>query len=278
MTEAAKLPAGAKGSTGVEICRAFRNNGKCRFDKDCKYEHSTGAVIDAPPRDYTPKGDCHNWTDHKECRFGERCRFLHGAEDKRTTYRVSKPANTSGEQEVCRNFQNRGKCRFENCKHKHVEGAKKPAGEKKSGGAAAGAGAGGEGNRRRRRRKAPGAAGGAGASGGRASGERKEAKNEVQYDKDGVECCRNFIKGKCKLAAGECQYSHNAPASSAPGAPRGERKKREPKECNQFAEGKCEYGSECRFKHGANDTRDLGAIRTERRRQRDAERTDNKKA
>ena len=129
----------------------------------------------------------------------------------------------------------------------------------------------------------------------------QEAKNEVQYDKDGVECCRNFIKGKCKLAAGECQYSHNAPASSAPGAPRGERKKREPKECNQFAEGalallssallnsarsiscfclrcagKCEYGSECRFKHGANDTRDLGAIRTERRRQRDAERTDNK--
>jgi len=253
--------AGTKGNSGKEVCRAFRNTGKCRFDKECKYEHSAGPAIEAPPRDFTPKGDCHNWTESKECRFGERCRFLHGAEDKRTTYRVARTENTSGEQEICRNFQNRGKCRFgDSCKHKHVAGDKKPAAEKKSsGGAGVGAGAGADGAGRRRRR------------GPRAAGDRKETKQDVtQYDKDGVEICRNQLKGRCKYGS-ECQYSHGSPATSVPAAGGGgagrntDRNKREPKDCKQFAEGNCDYGSECRFKHGANDTRDLtGGARKKR--------------
>jgi hypothetical protein len=248
-----KLAPGAKGKDGKEICRAFRNNGKCRFADQCKYEHSGGTPIDAPPRDYTPKGDCHNWTDNKKCRFGERCRFLHGAGDKRTTYRVAKRENN---QEVCRNFQNRGKCRFgDNCKHKHVKSDKTPAPKAASGGAGRGDGAG----RPRRRRRAPrGAAGG---------GDKKEAK-QAQFDKDGVEVCRQNLKGKCKFGT-DCSYSHAAAVagsgSAGGAAPKKPREPRPPKDCTEFAEGKCEYGDDCRFKHGANDKRDLNAVRAKRR-------------
>lgn len=59
-----------------------------------------------------PKGDCHNWTEKKECRFGDRCRFLHGSEDKRATYRPQRTESASGEQEICRQYEKRGKCRF----------------------------------------------------------------------------------------------------------------------------------------------------------------------
>jgi hypothetical protein len=239
-----KLAPGAKGKAGQEICRAFRNNGSCRFEKDCKYEHSSGAAIEAPPRDYTPKGDCHNWAEKKECRFAERCRFLHGASDKRTTYRVAKPENTSGEQEICRNFSQRGKCRFgSECKHKHVEGAGGKAGDSKDNGAP------------RRRR-----------GGAARTGDKKEAKKatETQFDKDGVEICRNFAKGKCNRGD-ECQYSHGVAASTGPAptktrAPRasGGARSTGPKECNEFADGgECSYGDECRYKHGPSDKRDL---------------------
>jgi len=254
-----KLAPGTKGKDGVEICRAFRNNGSCRFEKDCKYEHSAGAAIEAPPRDYTPKGDCHNWTEKKECRFAERCRFLHGAGDKRTTYRVARPENTSGEQEICRNFQSRGKCRFgDECKHKHVAGDKKPSnnGDSKDNG-----GNGGRNRRRPRGRKPAGT--GAGATGGSSEKKAPKAAAVAEFDKAGKEVCRNFAKGKC-TRGNDCQYSHAAVASTgpAPVKPKREAKAKAPRvvpECKDFdgGKGKCEYGDECRFKHGANDKRDL---------------------
>jgi hypothetical protein len=255
-----KLAPGAKGKDGKEICRAFRNNGKCRFEKDCKYEHSSGPQIEAPPRDYTPKGDCHNWTETKSCRFAERCRFLHGPDDKRTTYRQPKADNTTGEQEICRNFQNRGKCRFgENCKHKHVASDKPKGDDGKAGGA----------GRPRRRRRGGAAGGGAGAgAGGKTGGDRKEAKPKPQaeYDKDGVEICRKNKEGKCKFGA-ECSYSHGASVGTSPaGGAKPVKKPREIKECTEFAKGTCEYGDECRFKHGANDKRDLSALQRRPRR------------
>ena len=62
----------------VEICRAFRNKGKCRYGDECKYEHSEGEEIPNPPR-----GPCFNWQENGECTFGDRCRFKHGDEDDR---------------------------------------------------------------------------------------------------------------------------------------------------------------------------------------------------
>ena len=60
----------------VEICRAFRNKGKCRYGDECKYEHSEGEEIPNPPR-----GPCFNWQENGECTFGDRCRFKHGDDD-----------------------------------------------------------------------------------------------------------------------------------------------------------------------------------------------------
>ena len=62
----------------VEVCRAFRNTGKCRNGDECKFEHSTGEAI-APP----PAGECFNFKQEGSCKFGDRCRFTHGINDPR---------------------------------------------------------------------------------------------------------------------------------------------------------------------------------------------------
>ena len=97
----------------MEVCRAYRNNGSCRYGDECKYEHSEGEPITPPPR-----GECFNWhvynairtmrvfsprhqtasmISHQqslsptvfprketgECSFGDRCRFTHGPDDPR---------------------------------------------------------------------------------------------------------------------------------------------------------------------------------------------------
>ena len=43
-------------NTMAEVCRAFRNTGRCRHGDDCKYEHSEGEPIEPPPR-----GQCFNF-------------------------------------------------------------------------------------------------------------------------------------------------------------------------------------------------------------------------
>jgi len=268
------------GASGKEVCRAFRNTGRCRFDKDCKFEHSTGAEITPPPRDYTPSGACHNWTKEQKCRFGDRCRFVHGADDKRTTYRPERKAQPEGagagtqtgdKQEICRNFQSRGRCRFgERCRHLHVEGDKKPAKAKEEKKQSAGAGADGDGDgeggrrRTRPRRRGPrgGGAGGqngAAAGGGAAPAPKKERserdskvlRDEDKFDADGVELCRNFRN------TGECRFGDNCTYSHVPGGPIGHPAKRAVAgECYEFKEkGACKFGAECRFKHGDGDGR-----------------------
>ena len=39
-----------------EVCRAFRNTGRCRYGEECNYEHSEGEPIEPPPR-----GQCYNF-------------------------------------------------------------------------------------------------------------------------------------------------------------------------------------------------------------------------
>ncbi|GMI22863.1 hypothetical protein TeGR_g3807 [Tetraparma gracilis] len=60
----------------TEICRAFRNTGRCRFGDACSFEHSEGEPIEAPPR-----GQCHDFAENGTCDYGTRCKFLHGDED-----------------------------------------------------------------------------------------------------------------------------------------------------------------------------------------------------
>jgi len=68
-----------------EICRAFRNTGKCRYGEKCKHEHSEGEPIAEPPR-----GQCNKWAESGSCDFGDKCRFLHGPEDDGSRF-VKKP-------------------------------------------------------------------------------------------------------------------------------------------------------------------------------------------
>jgi hypothetical protein len=260
------------GSTGKEVCRAFRNTSKCRFEKDCKFEHSTGEQITPPPRDYTPKGDCHNFAKEQKCRFGDRCRFLHGTDDKRSTYRPERPAKeeetTTGEKQICRNFRDRGRCRFgDKCKHLHVAGDGKKE-EKKAGGQAAAA----DGDKKKRRRRGPkkegkdGEAKSAPREAKATNGEKQLLKEEDKYDGEGVELCRNFRNtGRCRFGE-SCTYSHVA------GGPIGHPAKTEraprspPGECYNFKEnGECKFGTECRFKHGETDSREVPQRRTQRK-------------
>ena len=133
----------------VEICRAFRNKGKCRYGDECKYEHSEGEEIPNPPR-----GPCFNWQENGECNFGDRCRFKHGDDDDRFDAdgnmkpREKKPKADADDgtpkkksrrrrqrkplteeqineknQEVCNNYL-AGKCRYgDECWRKHPEQA-----------------------------------------------------------------------------------------------------------------------------------------------------------
>jgi hypothetical protein len=298
-TEAKKeAPVPAKTSTTTpvekseEVCRAFRNTGQCRFAGDCKYVHSEGDPIEPPPRDYTPRGECHNYRDNKECRFAERCRFQHGEEDKRATYRPERKkeegttaTGTDGEtQQICRNFQRRGKCRFaDKCRHIHVAGDRKeapktekkaPETEKKTAKKESGKkeqkkdASEGEGKRRRRNRGKK-----------EEKGEKLVLSEENKWDAEGVELCRNFRNkgGKCRFGD-DCNFSH-APGGPI-GQPAGDRPQREsrggggggggaarvPGLCYNFRDdGSCEFGDECRFKHGDSDNRDFSTRRTTRK-------------
>ena len=60
----------------LEVCRAFRNNGKCRYGDECNYAHTEGQSIPAPPR-----SQCYNWEETGACPYGDRCRYLHGPDD-----------------------------------------------------------------------------------------------------------------------------------------------------------------------------------------------------
>jgi len=70
------LAAMATDASGTEVCRAFRNNGRCRYGDECNYVHSEGDPIEPPPR-----GQCYNWEQKGECPYGDRCRYLHGPDD-----------------------------------------------------------------------------------------------------------------------------------------------------------------------------------------------------
>ena len=62
----------------TEVCRAYRNQGRCRNGDACPFEHSEGEPIPQPPR-----GECFTFKEQGECKFGNRCRFKHGADDDR---------------------------------------------------------------------------------------------------------------------------------------------------------------------------------------------------
>ena len=117
----------------TEVCRAWRNTGKCRYGDECKYVHSEGDPIPNPPR-----GQCFNFSENGTCKFGDRCRYVHGDNDprfdsdgKRIPSKKSKSARTKTPRrrksgppkkidEVCNNYL-KGVCRYgDGCRRTHV--------------------------------------------------------------------------------------------------------------------------------------------------------------
>lgn len=203
----------------TEVCRSYRNNGKCRFGDDCKFLHTEGEPIQ-PPLQPRERGECFNFRDSGDCDHGDRCRFTHGAGDARFSGDIS--------EEVCRNFQ-RGRCKFgDECRRKHE--ARADDGEEKAGD--------GEGRRTRQRKpRKPRAEG--------ADGENAGPVDEV---------CRNFLAGRCKFGD-ECRRKHEG-TPDPEGAERAPRKRRDDRPvkkldepCNNFQQGKCRLGDRCRRQH-----------------------------
>jgi hypothetical protein len=244
-------------SSDAEVCRAFRNTGKCKFGEDCKYAHTTGEPIAAPPR-----GECFNLRDSGECKFGDRCRFLHGTNDPRfdeNGQRVKKAKQPRGEgkkkkrarkprdpdapvekiDEVCNNYTE-GKCRYgDRCRRIHNGDIEQVNVTK-----------------RRRKKKKPAQAGGEGDAAPtetktKEKKERKKREPRVRRDPDAPrekidEECNNYAAGKCRYGD-NCRRQHVGDVVQAPVEKLDE-------VCNNFQSGRCRFGEMCRRQHTAPAT------------------------
>jgi len=197
-----------------EVCRSFRNNGRCRFGDECRFEHSTGEPI-PPPAERKERGECFNFRESGECAHGDRCRFTHGPDDTRHTGDIS--------DEVCRNYL-KGRCKFgEECRRKH-EGTPEAASESAP---------------RRRQRKSSKAE----------EGEGRERRARKPRAPRGPGPCFDFRDGNCERGD-ECRFSHDPDAEVRERKPRQPREVKKIDEvCNNFKEGKFRLGDRCRRIH-----------------------------
>lgn len=119
---------------GEEVCRAFRNTGRCRFGDTCKFVHSEGEPIEPPPR-----GPCFEFQESGSCKYGDSCRFAHGDDDERPRNAPRTRNRTNGgnggeggggrsrssrgpRNDVCYLFRDTGECPHgENCRFRHGE-------------------------------------------------------------------------------------------------------------------------------------------------------------
>lgn len=242
-----------------EVCRSFRNKGRCKYGEDCKYEHTEGEPIPPPPR-----GSCHNFTGTGECKFAERCRFMHGDNDARfdETGAFIKQARRGDDQprrtreprvprdpdapvvkidEDCKNWL-AGRCRFaDNCRRNHVGDVAQDNIVKRK--------------RKRRRKKSStqqeeGDASQGNASQGteekKAPKKKRERKPRVPRDPDAPieqidEECRNYQAGKCRYGE-SCRRIHTGNVEQLPVIKIDEI-------CNNFQTGNCRFGEMCRRQH-----------------------------
>jgi len=233
---------GQSGTGSTEVCRKYRNTGRCRYRNNCKYEHSDGPEIEVPDRPIKARGVCFNFRDGKDCKFAEKCRFFHGSEQDaaseavvREQKRIENKAN--GIQPTDGKKRRRGRGKAATGDAKDTDGAPR---ERTSGAA---------------KKKRP---------------KKKKAAQVEQKNDAGVAYCRNFQKGKCRFED-KCKWAHEMapvqPQSNDTKDDGGEKKarKRRPRKtgvCYSFRDGgSCQYEESCRFKHGDEDTRDLIAVR-----------------
>jgi hypothetical protein len=123
---------------GVEICRRFKTDGKCKFGDECNYSHGTPDPKAVPKagtekpqggggrRRRTPRsggagnggevGQCYSFTENGSCEYGDECRFKHGEKDSRDFAKIRKPRNPG----PCYSFQENGTCDYgDDCRFSH---------------------------------------------------------------------------------------------------------------------------------------------------------------
>lgn len=220
----------------VEVCRSYRNTGRCRFGDDCKFEHSEGEPIAQPER--RERGECFNFRDNGECAHADRCRFSHGPDDTRGNDRS---------QEVCRNFL-RGRCaNGDECPRKHEGTPVEPKARAP----------------RQRKPRAKGVCFSFRDNGecergdecqfthGEAQGEGGRRPRRERKPKAAGVCFAFRDNGDCERGQ-ECRFVHGEVAEGEVS----ERKPRKPRTvvkldeiCNNFKAGKCRLGDRCRRIH-----------------------------
>jgi len=122
---------GKGGRDGPGECYDYRDKGDCRFGEDCKFTHD-GKMGSGKGRDRYEQGrrpgpydggkgkgkdgpgECYDYRDKGDCRFGDTCRFTH---DGRLGKSGGKGKGGGG---PCYDFRDKGDCRFGNdCRFSH---------------------------------------------------------------------------------------------------------------------------------------------------------------
>jgi len=136
-------PAAQYDKDGLEICRKHQQ-GNCRFGNDCTYSHGVPDPKAKPkdggapaaggaggPRRRTRRappagaagggaggGDkdaCYDFTEKRNCEYGDECRFRHGAGDKRDLKQVRRRTNGP-----CYALRDNGSCEYgDDCRFSH---------------------------------------------------------------------------------------------------------------------------------------------------------------
>ncbi len=202
-----------------EVCRAFRNNGSCRYGEECKYGHTTGEPIP-----YPEPGPCFNFREAGECKFGNRCRFKHGENDDRASQRRERKERAPREPREPRvpRVEKQGEGGDEKTRKRNPRKyfPRRTAAPTAEGAAPTEAGAGVAPRRRRHRPVRP-------------AGDSPPVKID--------EVCNNYMSGKCRYGSA-CRRQHPGNVPQAPVQKIAEA-------CNNFKEGRCRFGDLCRRQH-----------------------------
>lgn len=215
----------------VEVCRAYRNNGRCRYGDDCRFEHSDGQPIPHPA-----PGVCFDFRDTGDCSRGDSCRFMHGENDSRfatnedgITQRVSKGRKCS----VCNETFDKASGEFSKkqwtigegrrCKECIAEAQEQQKAEAKQNREerGEGEGGGGGGRRRNRRNRSSGATCWNCGEAGHLSKDCQQARNDSN---EFCECfnCGGFghISAQCEEPCRRCQDDSHTSANCPMRQPR----------------------------------------------------------
>jgi len=231
------------------ICYNFRDNGECKFADRCRFSHGDDEEREkrrvdkkkTKKRQRRRKGPA-DGTDGQPKPAGEaKTRASREFRELCEPRELLPKVLDSAGKEVCRNFRNKGECRFgAECHYSHEAGEPIPEPAR--------------GARRGRGRRGRGGRGGS--VGDRDGGGDEKKRTSAPKKPQGPGQCYNFQEnGSCEYG-NECRFKHgeNDTRDLAASRPR-----KPPGLCYNFRDnGTCEYGDKCKYSHDLNAADDAG--------------------